>query len=105
MLSPEQCVGSVDVSLLPSRNAGIKEEERIALAREQSPLVAVVNLHDFEVSTLCVYGIPRQTIVQAAASKILPGSAWAFYSSVAEEGASEWVNAPPSSYSHSLRPR
>jgi hypothetical protein len=56
MLSPEQCVGSVDVSLLPSRKAGIEEEKRIALAREQLPLVAVVNLHDFEVSTLRVYG-------------------------------------------------
>jgi len=55
MLSPEQCVGSVDVSLLASRKVVIEEEKRIALARKQLPLVAVVNLHDFEVSTLCAY--------------------------------------------------
>ena len=92
MLSPDQCVGSIDISQLPSRNAGMEEEKRVALAREQLPLISVVNLHDFEVSTLYVcMGIPslRQTIVQAAASKILSGTAWAYYSSAAEEGASE----------------
>jgi hypothetical protein len=61
MLSPEQCIGSVDVSLLPSRRAAIEEEKRIALAQEQLPLVAVVNLHDFEVSISTMrVGIPRQ---------------------------------------------
>jgi hypothetical protein len=54
MLSPEQCVGNIDVSLLPSRKADIEEEKRIALAREQLPLVAVVNLHDFEASNSCL---------------------------------------------------
>lgn len=49
MLTPEQYVGQIDVATLPSRKVDIEEEKRIALAREEIPLVSLINLHDFEV--------------------------------------------------------
>ncbi|KIM25178.1 hypothetical protein M408DRAFT_74720 [Serendipita vermifera MAFF 305830] len=72
MLKPEQCVGTIDVATLPSRSLDVEEQQRIALARSQRPLVSVINLNDFE----------------AAASEILTRTAWAYYSSAAEDGTS-----------------
>ena len=92
MLTPEQCVGSIDVSTLPSRKADAEEQQRIALASEQLPLVSIINLHDFEVGVSSeIWVLLGYDGAQEAASKLLTKTAWAYYSSFAEEGASEWL--------------
>ncbi|KAG8833853.1 Cytochrome b2, mitochondrial precursor [Serendipita sp. 399] len=72
MLSPEQCVGTIDVTQLPSRQRELEEQRRIERAREaMPPLSAIVNLHDFE----------------RVAKQVLSSTAWAYYSSAAEDEA------------------
>lgn len=77
MLKPEQCVGKIDVSTLPARKGDLEEEERIRREREaMPPVAAMVNLRDFE----------------KVAERVLSRTAWAYYSSSAEDEASHKNN-------------
>ncbi|KAG8834835.1 Cytochrome b2, mitochondrial precursor [Serendipita sp. 400] len=77
MLRPDQCVGMINVKELPSRQGDIEEQARIKRAREAiPPVAAMVNLYDFE----------------EIAKKVLSNTAWAYYSSAAEDEASHANN-------------
>ncbi|KAG9052599.1 Cytochrome b2, mitochondrial precursor [Serendipita sp. 407] len=77
MLRPDQCVGMINVKELPSRQGDVEEQTRIKRAREAiPPVAAMVNLYDFE----------------KIAKKVLSNTAWAYYSSAAEDEASHANN-------------
>ncbi|KAG8818680.1 Cytochrome b2, mitochondrial precursor [Serendipita sp. 401] len=77
MLRPDQCVGMINVKELPSRQGDVEEQARIKRAREAiPPVAAMVNLYDFE----------------EIAKKVLSNTAWAYYSSAAEDEASHANN-------------
>lgn len=83
-------IGAIDPNTVVKVIKEVTEEDkrRQALMDARPPLDEILNLHDFEVSSLLVLNTISKWLIssnQAVAKAVLPAKAWAYYSSASDD--------------------
>ena len=83
-------IGPIDPNTVAKVIKEVTEEDkrRQALMDARPPLDEILNLHDFEVSSLLILNTIYKWLIssnQAVAKAVLPAKAWAYYSSASDD--------------------